>query len=61
MSDAFDLYRGFRLPEWWTAERPPWVEEHDWTWYVERARIPGAVQAAAELAAAAVVTIAPER
>lgn len=59
--DVIDMYRGYRLPDWWTAERPPWATEHDWAWYVERAQVPGAVHAAAELAAAATVAIVPER
>ena len=58
--DVLDLYRGFRLPEWWTAEPPPWVASHDWEWYVQRAQTPGAVHAAAERAASADLTIAPE-
>lgn len=61
MTDVLDLYRGYRMPEWWTAERPPWVQEHDWAWYIERAQEPGAIQAAAEQAAAATMTAVPER
>lgn len=58
--DVLDLYRGIRLPEWWTEEPPPWAEVHDWEWYIERARQPGAVHAAAELAATGLTSI-PER
>jgi hypothetical protein len=58
--DVLDLYRGYQVPEWWTTEPPPWAEPHDWAWYIERARIPGAVHAAAERAASAELAVAPE-
>jgi hypothetical protein len=59
--DVLDLYRGHTLPEWWSASPPPWAAERDWAWYIERAQRRGAVQEAAEYAAAAAVTVAPER
>jgi hypothetical protein len=60
-SDVLDMYRGHVVPEWWTAEPPPWAARRDWDWYVARAQQPGAVHAAAEAVAAAALNFVPER